>query len=37
MGEKFGLTLEEEHRLRVFENKALRKIVGPKRGKVTGN
>jgi hypothetical protein len=25
----------EEHRLRVFENRALRKIFGPKRDKVT--
>jgi len=28
-------TLREEHRLRVFENRALRKIFGPKRGEVT--
>jgi hypothetical protein len=26
----------EEHRLRMFENRVLRAIVGPKRGKVTG-
>jgi hypothetical protein len=26
----------EEHRLRVFENRVLRKICGPKRNKVTG-
>jgi hypothetical protein len=26
--------LREEHRLRVFENKVLRKIFGPKRGEV---
>jgi hypothetical protein len=25
------LTLREEHRLRVFENRVLRKIFGPKR------
>jgi hypothetical protein len=25
--------LREEHRLRVFENRVLRKIFGPKRGK----
>jgi hypothetical protein len=28
--------LREEHRLRVFENRVLRKIFGSKRGKVTG-
>jgi hypothetical protein len=28
-------TLREEHRLRVFENRALRRILGPKRDKVT--
>jgi hypothetical protein len=28
-------TLREEHRLRVFENRVLRKIFGPKRDKVT--
>jgi hypothetical protein len=37
MGVKFGsLTLREEHRLRVFENRVLRRIFGPKRDKVTG-
>jgi hypothetical protein len=30
------LTLREEHRHRVFENKVLRKIFGPKRDKVMG-
>jgi hypothetical protein len=30
MGAKLGLTLEE-HRPRVFENRVLRKISGPKR------
>jgi hypothetical protein len=30
------LTLREEHRLRVFENKVLRKIFGQKRDEVTG-
>ncbi|KAJ4438386.1 hypothetical protein ANN_14331 [Periplaneta americana] len=30
------LTLREEHRLRVFENKVLRKIFGAKRDEVTG-
>jgi hypothetical protein len=31
-----SLTLREEHRLRVFENKVLRRIFGPKRDEVTG-
>jgi hypothetical protein len=32
MGVKLGLlTLREEHRLRVFENRVLRRIFGPKR------
>jgi hypothetical protein len=30
------LTLREEHRLRVFENRALRDIFGPKRDEMTG-
>jgi hypothetical protein len=30
------LTLREEHRLRVFENRVLRRIFGLKRGEVTG-
>ena len=30
------LTLREEHRLRVFENKVLRKIFGAKKDKITG-
>jgi hypothetical protein len=30
------VTLREEHRLRVFENKVLRRIIGPKRDEVTG-
>jgi len=30
------LTLSEEHRLRVLENRVLRRIFGPKRNKVTG-
>jgi hypothetical protein len=29
--------LREEHRLRVFENRVLRRIFGPKRDEVTGN
>jgi hypothetical protein len=31
--ETWSLTLREEHRLRVFENRVLRKIFGPKRSK----
>jgi hypothetical protein len=31
-----SLTLREEHRLKVFENKVLRRIFGPKRDEVTG-
>ena len=34
--ETWSLTLREEHRLRVFENRALRRIFGPKRDGVTG-
>ncbi|KAJ4444051.1 hypothetical protein ANN_05840 [Periplaneta americana] len=34
--ETWTLTLREEHRLRVFESKVLRKIFGAKRGEVTG-
>jgi hypothetical protein len=30
------LILREEHRLRVFENRVLRRIFGPKRVEVTG-
>jgi hypothetical protein len=37
MGLKLGsLILREEHRLRVFENRVLRRIFRPKRDKVTG-
>jgi hypothetical protein len=32
----WSLILREEHRLTVFENRALRKIFGPMRYKVTG-
>jgi hypothetical protein len=28
--------VEEEHRLRVFQNRVLRKLFGPKRDEVTG-
>jgi hypothetical protein len=31
-----SLTLREEHRLRVFENRVLWRIFGPKRDEVTG-
>jgi hypothetical protein len=34
--ETWSLTLREEHRLGVFENKVLRRIFGPKRDEVTG-
>jgi hypothetical protein len=34
--ETWFLTLREEHRLRVFENRVLRRIFGPKREEVTG-
>jgi len=34
--ETWSLTLREEHRLRVFENRVLRRVFGPKRDKVTG-
>jgi hypothetical protein len=32
----WSLTLGEEHRLRVFENRVLRRIFGPKRDEATG-
>jgi hypothetical protein len=34
--ETWSLTLREEHRLRVFENRVLRRIFRPKRGEVKG-
>ena len=34
--ETWSLTLRKKHRLRVFENRVLQKIFGPKRDKVTG-
>jgi hypothetical protein len=34
--ENWSLTLREERRLRVFENRVLRRIFGPKRDEVTG-
>jgi hypothetical protein len=30
------VTLREEHRLRVFENRVLRRIFGPRRAEVSG-
>jgi hypothetical protein len=34
--ETWSLTLREEHRLRMFENRLLRRIFGPKRDDVMG-
>jgi hypothetical protein len=36
MGVTWSLTLRNEHRLRVFENRVLRRIFGPKREEMTG-
>jgi hypothetical protein len=33
--ETWSLTMREEHRLRVFENRVLKRIFGPKRDEVT--
>ena len=35
--ETWSLTLREESRLRVFENRVLRRVLGPKRDEVTAN
>jgi len=35
--ETWSVTLREERRLSVFENRVLRRIFGPKRDEVTGN
>jgi hypothetical protein len=35
--EIWPLTLREEHRLRVFEKRVLRRMFGPKRNEVTGD
>ena len=35
--ETWSLTLREELRLRVFENRVLRRVFGPKGDEVTGN
>ena len=34
--ETWSLTLTDERRLRVFENRVLRRVFGPKRDEVTG-
>jgi hypothetical protein len=34
--ETLSLTLREEHRFRVFENRVLERIFGPKRDEMTG-
>ena len=34
--ETWSLTLRDERRLRVFENRVLRKVFGPKRDEVPG-
>ena len=34
--ETWSIILREEHRLRVFENRVLRRIFEPERGRVTG-
>jgi hypothetical protein len=34
---KFGSSLREEHRLRVFENRVLRRAFEPKREEVVGS
>jgi hypothetical protein len=34
--ETWSVTLREEHRLRVFENRVQMRIFGPKRDEVTG-
>jgi hypothetical protein len=36
MGVKLSLTLREEHRLRAFKNRVLRRTCGQKREEVTG-
>jgi hypothetical protein len=36
MGYSWSVTLTEQHRLRVFENRVLRRITGPKREEGAG-
>jgi hypothetical protein len=33
--ETWSLTLREEHRMRVFENRVLKRVFGPKKDEVT--
>jgi hypothetical protein len=35
--ECWSLTLKEEHMMRVFENRALRRLFEPKRDNITGD
>ena len=35
--ETWSLTLQDERKLRLFENKVLRRIFGPRRDEVTGD
>jgi hypothetical protein len=35
--ETWSVTLKEEHKLRVFENRVLRRIFGTKKDEVTGD
>jgi hypothetical protein len=35
--ETWSLILREDHRLRVFENRVLKRIFGPRRDEVTGD
>jgi hypothetical protein len=35
--ENWSFIIREEHRLRVFENRALKRIIEPKRDEVTGD
>jgi hypothetical protein len=35
--ETWSLTLRDEYRLRIFENRVLRRIFGPKRKEVAGS
>jgi hypothetical protein len=37
LSHSWSLTLREDHRLRVFENRVLRKISEPKRDELTGD
>ena len=34
--ETWSLTLKDERRLRVFENRVLKRVFGPKRDEITG-